>query len=163
MNRSFLIADTHIGHRKIIEFEPELRPFDTVAEHDEELVRRWNSVVNKKDTVWHLGDVLFGREAFNILGRLNGYKRLVLGNHDRYSMELYTEHFTSIHGSVELHGFVLTHIPVHPSQFTRYKGNIHGHLHSKKIDDPRYICVCAEHINLTPISFTELTRDFQGC
>lgn len=151
MNRVFIISDTHFGHKKIIEFEATNRPFLTVEEHDAELVRRWNATVKKNDTVWHLGDVLFGREAFVTLGLLNGVKKLVMGNHDRYPTELYLEHFNQVLGSAKLRGCILTHVPVHPSQFGRYRANIHGHLHSNKMDDARYINVSAEHTGLAPI------------
>ena len=156
MNRIFLIGDTHFSHAKIIQFESVARPFATIEEHDEALVERWNSVVKPKDTVWHLGDVLIGKGGFKYLSRLNGLKRLVLGNHDHHATALYAEHFTRMMGAAELRGCVLTHIPVHPSQFPRYRANIHGHLHSKSLDDPRYVCVSAEHNNLTPISLDEV-------
>lgn len=151
MNRVFIIADTHFGHKRIIEFEAKTRPFETVEEHDAELVRRWNATVKPKDTVWHLGDVLFGREAFATIALLNGVKKLVMGNHDRYPTALYLDHFNQVVGAAELRGCILTHIPVHPAQFGRYKANIHGHLHSNKMDDPRYINVSAEHTGLTPM------------
>lgn len=151
MNRVFVIGDTHFGHKKIIQFEAGTRPFATIEEHDAELVRRWNSVVNPNDTVWHVGDVLFGRDAFATLSKLNGRKFLVAGNHDKYPTALYLEHFEKVLGSVELRECILTHMPVHPSQFHRYKANVHGHLHSYKIEDDRYINVSAEQINLTPV------------
>lgn len=150
-NRIFVISDTHFGHKKIIDFEAVARPFTSVEEHDAELVRRWNAAVNKNDTVWHLGDVLFGREAFATLGLLNGVKKLVMGNHDRYPASTYLEHFNQIVGAAELRGCILTHIPIHPAQFRRFKANIHGHLHSNKLDDPRYINVSAEHTDLAPV------------
>lgn len=159
MNRVFLIGDTHFGHKGILGFESAHRPFATIDEHNEALVARWNSVVNKKDTVYHLGDCVFGRAAFAYLPRLNGIKKLVLGNHDMYPSADYLQHFSKLYGAVELHGCILTHIPVHPSQFPRYRANIHGHTHSRKLDDPRYFCVSAEHNNLTPISMDEaMTR-----
>lgn len=149
-NRVWLTSDTHFGHKKIITFEP-TRAFDTIEQHDDELVRRWNDAVKPKDTVWHLGDVLFGLESFDILRRLNGIKRLVMGNHDAYPIGRYAEHFVSIHGTVKYRDCVLTHVPVHPYQKYRFKANIHGHLHSKTLDDPWYINVCPEHHNLTPV------------
>lgn len=162
MNKIFVIADTHFGHKKVIQFESEKRPFDTIEQHDEELVRLWNLTVNKNDTVWHLGDVLFGRESFNILSRLNGFKKLVMGNHDRYPSRLYLEHFNHICGAAEVKGCILTHIPVHEDQFDRYKFNIHGHLHSNKLDDPRYICVSVEHTGLKPVLLDDLINDNPG-
>lgn len=155
MNRVFLIGDTHFGHSKVLEFEPEARPFQNIAEHDERLVELWNETVKPKDTVWHLGDVGFGIGFFDILPKLNGVKKLVMGNHDRYPAERYLEHFYGVYGAVKLRDYILTHVPIHDSQFYRFLGNIHGHLHSKKLEDTRYINVSAECIGLRPIFFDE--------
>lgn len=150
-NRVFIIADTHFGHKNVIQFEAEHRPFSTIEEHDDELVRRWNDTVRKNDTVWHLGDVLFGEAAFDTLARLNGVKRLVLGNHDGYPAEKYLQHFSSVHGCVRLRGCIFTHMPVHPAQLARYRANIHGHTHHYVIDDARYVCVSVEQTGLAPV------------
>jgi calcineurin-like phosphoesterase family protein len=159
MNRLFVTADTHFGHKKVIEFEAAHRPFTTIEEHDRELVRRWNAVVKKKDTVWHLGDVLFGADAFLLLRELNGIKKLVMGNHDQYPTSKYLEHFTKVVAGYEHGGCLLTHIPVHESQlFARYKANIHGHLHHKQVGDPRYICVSVEQTGLAPVLLTDVIR-----
>lgn len=154
--RVFVVADTHFGHKNIIGFEPEHRPFATVEEHDEALIERWNAVVNPKDTVWHLGDVLFGRHSFAILPRLNGHKKLVMGNHDQYPTALYLEHFSKVFGAAQLAGCILSHVPVHPSQKHRFAANIHGHTHSKRLDDPWYICASVEQNNLAPILLEEV-------
>lgn len=150
-NMVYVIADTHLGHKKIIAYEAEHRPFQTVEEHDEEIVRRWNEKVRPNDIVWHLGDVLFGAAAFATLGRLNGTKRLVMGNHDHYPVARYLEYFTSVHGCAVVQDCILSHVPVHPGQLGRFRKNIHGHLHSRSLDDPRYVNVSAEVIGLTPI------------
>ena len=162
MNRVFVISDTHFGHKKVIEFEPVHRPFATIEEHDRELVERWNATVKPNDTVWHLGDVFMGgRDNHAVLGQLNGIKRLVLGNHDVYPLEIYQQYFGKIFGAAELRGCVLTHIPVHPSQLeTRYAANLHGHLHSKKVDDKRYICVSVEHTALAPVLLDEVLMTY---
>jgi calcineurin-like phosphoesterase family protein len=159
MNRVFVIADTHFGHKKAIEFEYTYRPFLTIEAHDAEIVQRWNATVHKNDTVWHLGDVSLGVDGYTALRHLNGIKRLVLGNHDGKVSQKQTAYFNSIYGVGEYKNCVLTHIPVHPCQFGRYKLNIHGHLHSRMLDDNRYRCVSAEHINLTPILMTEVMND----
>lgn len=151
MNRVFVIADTHFGHKNIIGFEAERRPFATIEERDAELVYRWNQTVGKNDTVWHLGDVLFGQAAFGTLALLNGVKKLVMGNHDHYPTSQYLEHFNKVYWSVKLRDCILSHVPVHPCQFGRFKANVHGHLHSNKLDDPRYINVSAENTGLRPV------------
>ena len=149
--RVFVVSDTHFGHKKIIQFEAEKRPFFSIEEHDEELVYRWNNVVRPQDTVWHLGDVLFGAKSFEHLPRLNGKKRLVLGNHDQFAVEKYLEHFVEIAGAVNYRGCLFTHVPVHPGQFYRFRGNVHGHTHSSSLPDPRYIPVSIEHTELAPV------------
>lgn len=159
-NTIYVISDTHFGHKRIIEpdMEGAHRQFTSIAEHDRELVARWNAVVREDDTVWHLGDVFFGgKEAHGILGQLKGRKKLVLGNHDHYPLEIYQQYFVGIYGAAEWGGCILTHVPVHPHQLgRRFSKNIHGHLHSKRVfdisgdPDPRYVCVSAEHTNLAP-------------
>lgn len=151
MNKTFGIGDTHIGHANILKFEPIHRPFKTIEEHDEEIIKRWNATVSPKDTVWHLGDVLFGRGNFHKLERLNGIKNLILGNHDSYGLDLYLKYFNKVVPYHSINGVLLSHMPVHPCQLDRYRGNIHGHMHSKKVDDPRYANLSVEHINLTPV------------
>lgn len=158
-NRIFVIADTHFGHKKVIDFESKKRPFKTIEEHDRTLIENWNSVVSKRDTVYHLGDVLFGRNSFKLLKELNGIKKLVLGNHDSYPIELYKEYFTKIFSSVLLKGSLMTHIPIHETQFRDAKINVHGHLHSSVINDPRYKCVSVEHTNLKPVLLEGLIFD----
>ena len=158
----FFISDTHFGHRGIITFTSTkpFRPFGTVEEYDAELVRRWNSAVGKKDTVWHLGDFCFSKRNLAIAGELNGSKKLVMGNHDMYATADYLQYFTRVQGAVEFKGAILTHIPVHPSQFSRYFMNVHGHLHSEKLNDPRYCNVSCERINLAPIAWDEILNQW---
>jgi calcineurin-like phosphoesterase family protein len=76
-------SDTHFGHANILKYDR--RPFMTIEEHDEELIRRWNTAVKPGDTVYHLGDVAWHRDVVaidSLLGRLHGTKILILGNHD---------------------------------------------------------------------------------
>ena len=78
----FFVSDTHFCHENIIKYCK--RPFKSIEENDEELIRRWNEKVPEDGIVFHLGDVAFGdRERVdNILKRLNGKIYLVIGNHD---------------------------------------------------------------------------------
>jgi calcineurin-like phosphoesterase family protein len=191
MSTTFFIADTHFGHRNIIRFEQTkpFRPFETIEEHDEELIRRWNEVVKPNDVVWHLGDVAFGKKALALCARLNGSKRLIMGNHDAYPTRRYLEYFSQVYGAFACDGYLLTHVPVHRQQLERVgwgNGNIHGHLHTKRVMvgrpikfamgipdgpmghgistdmglevDPRYFCVSVEQLDLRPISFDELKK-----
>lgn len=80
---TFFTSDTHFSHKRIIELCN--RPFKSVTHMNEMLIYAWNETVSPDDTVYHLGDVALGpwAEWNNILTRLNGYKILIVGNHDR--------------------------------------------------------------------------------
>ena len=46
LTMKWFTSDTHWGHANILKYDN--RPFATIDEHDEELVRRWNAVVYRK-------------------------------------------------------------------------------------------------------------------
>ena len=164
MSEIFVISDTHFGHKNILNFEFEgekLRDFDSLDEMHETIINRWNNVVTKKDIVYHLGDVASPKNGLNLLHMLNGRKRLVRGNHDNFKINLYREYFSEIHGVRQINGLWLTHVPMHPHSVLqpRVKANIHGHLHADKIAHPRWINVCVECTDYTPISFTNILEN----
>lgn len=80
---TWFTSDTHFGHSRIIELCN--RPFNSVIEMNERLVRNWNELVGPEDTVYHLGDVALGPidQSLGYISRLMGRKILILGNHDR--------------------------------------------------------------------------------
>ena len=84
VNKIWFSSDHHFFHNNIIKYCN--RPFETVEEMNEALVKNWNSVVGPDDHVYHLGDFCFGNvEKWNWClepGRLNGHIHLILGNHD---------------------------------------------------------------------------------
>lgn len=76
-------SDTHFGHANILKYDQ--RPFATIEEHDAELVRRWNTVVDPGDLVYHLGDFSWHNKTVDVDGlleQLHGTKFLIQGNHD---------------------------------------------------------------------------------
>jgi calcineurin-like phosphoesterase family protein len=155
MINTFFIGDTHFGHANIIGFcRPQFNNLDEMHEH---IVTRWNSVVRPKDKVMFMGDFCMNKKYIaEFAPQLNGVKHIVLGNHDQKDMQLYQKYFQNVFGCTGYKGCVLTHIPIHESQFYRWKLNIHGHMHEKSIDDPRYFNVSCEQINYTPIEWEEI-------
>lgn len=164
MSEIFIISDTHFGHKDIIKFSETspFRPFETIEEHDEELVDRWNKVVTKQDVVWHLGDVAFGQRNLKILDRLKGTKKLILGNHDTYGIHNYLQYFSKVYGCAQYESMLFTHIPVNTNQFPRFILNVHGHLHTKWVlredgfRDVRYFNASCENTNLAPMPIEEV-------
>lgn len=168
MATTFLISDTHFGHRGVCKFlrddGSKLRPWDTPEEMDEALIKNWNETVRPNDAVYHLGDVVINRRCLPTIGRLNGKLTLIRGNHDVFRLEEYAPYFKNILGSHELEGMILTHIPIHPNQLDRFGSNVHGHMHAKQVMDPwvrnepdlRYVCVSVEQTNYRPVSLEEV-------
>lgn len=107
---TFFTSDTHFGHERIISLSD--RPFRDVQHMNEMLIHNWNSVVGPTDHVYHLGDVALGtfEESMKCVGRLNGIKHLVVGNHDRLFLDpevknlekhqRYTERFRKMYQEV---------------------------------------------------------------
>lgn len=82
----FFTSDTHFSHANIIKFCK--RPFKYVKEMDETIISRWNSVVDPKDTVYHLGDFALASPDYtaSILKRLNGNIYLCIGSHEKSAL-----------------------------------------------------------------------------
>lgn len=77
----FFSSDHHFFHNNVIRYCD--RPYDSVEEMNEDLVKRWNSVVKPEDEVYYLGDFSLAFRAVEIFThRLNGVKYLIPGNHD---------------------------------------------------------------------------------
>ena len=57
-DKVWFTSDTHFWHDNIIRFCN--RPFESVVEMNEELIRRWNETVPADGVVFHLGDFSFG-------------------------------------------------------------------------------------------------------
>lgn len=78
----FITSDTHFCHDKDFIYKP--RGFSSIEEMNEEIVKRWNSVVKPDDLVYHLGDVMLmdNEKGLEYLKRLNGQIYIIRGNHD---------------------------------------------------------------------------------
>lgn len=106
---TFFTSDLHIGHANVIEHDS--RPFSSVEEMNEELIRRWNNKVRSDDVVYCLGDMFWKGDCESIqdiLKRLNGQIILIKGNHDRCILCHYPIHFYNgyYHNTIMLYGHV---------------------------------------------------------
>lgn len=163
MSELYAIADLHLGHKKIAIH----RGFDSVEEHDTDIIRVLNWVA-PEDTIWVLGDVAFSDKALKRLADVRCTLKLVAGNHDLSPSKDYLKYFKRIAGCKEHGGSILTHIPVHPSQLepqfgrpSRYEFNVHGHLHERKVNDDRYICVSVEQVQV-PVHLNTLIESHRS-
>jgi calcineurin-like phosphoesterase family protein len=139
------------------------RGFKDENEMNEHIVSEWNKVVSKKDVTWILGDVTMEKGNYEILNRLNGIKKVILGNHDepQHVPELlkYVNKVCAVQyvKHKEFGNIIFSHIPIHPQELEyRFTINIHGHVHENTLPDKRYINVSAEVINYKPKLLSEL-------
>lgn len=138
----FYIADTHFGHANCIKHDS--RPFETVDQMENVMVRNWNSVVRPKDHVYILGDFAWKNtdEWARLLKRLNGKKVLIRGNHD--PKELPQEVLNLLQGVYDYHivhdngrKVILSHYPIllywHSHREDTFM--LCGHVHRSKEND----------------------------
>lgn len=173
MSKTWFVSDTHFGHENIIKFKDKdgdrIRPFSSVEEHDQVIIDNINKVVSAEDRLYMMGDIAIGRRHIATIGKLNGRKKLLKGNHDIFKLVDYSPYFEDIvsYRVYPEHGFLFSHIPVHPSQLEfRFKLNFHGHLHSNVvlddagIPDKRYVNLCLEHTSFGPVNLQDLIDKF---
>ena len=129
----------------------------------------WVDCVGPNDTVYHLGDVLFGGDKViwleNNMHKLPGKKHLILGNHD--NPKFLAPFFKSIALWKDMSdiGLLLSHTPQHASTLAeshRFGNgpilNVHGHIHSNPSPEGTYKCVCVEQTDFKPVNIDELAN-----
>jgi calcineurin-like phosphoesterase family protein len=157
----FFTSDHHFGHggaRGLFR-----RPFASVAEMDAAMVTRWNDVVGREDTVFHLGDFAVRQppaRVAELLALLAGEKRLIRGNNDGEAttgapgwacVETYAE---LEEGGVRL---VLCHYPLRSwHRMARGALNLHGHSHGRLAPLPRQVDVGVDLWGFRPITLAEI-------
>lgn len=135
---NYFISDPHFGHKNCLAFDN--RPFATIEEHDEYLIKSWNEAVGVDDDVYIIGDISWynSTKTIEIFSKLNGRLHLIKGNHDTTVLknpelrnlfveitdykELFVDKDTSI---------VLCHYPI-PCFKNHYYGwyHLYGHVHT---------------------------------
>lgn len=159
MTDIWITSDTHFNHSNIITYCG--RPYKHANEMDWDLVEKWNSVVKPGDHVYHLGDVYMKAAPGyirNLLGQLNGHKRLILGNHDDGADQNLLPYFKKIYlwRHFKEFGLHLSHVPLRQDSIFKDCLNVHGHIHQNKSPEGPYKCVCVEQTNYTPVNIEDL-------
>ena len=161
----FFTSDSHFGHTRILEYSS--RPFSSIEEHDETLIKNWNRTVGQRTVVYHLGDFCLGTptHAKNVLRRLNGQIHLVYGNHDsRLMKDKEFLHMFSWHGhykeiSHENQKIILFHFPIESWNKRHYDSwHLFGHSHGSLpvADWDKKLDVGVDVWNYAPVSFEEV-------
>ena len=130
-------SDLHLGHTNVIKLAS--RPYADIDEMDNSLIANWNSLINRDDEIYILGDFSFKpvETVEGYLSRLKGKKYLVRGNHDRvgaypYKVPTGLEWVRDYHElNVDGVRLILFHYPIFEWNAV-YRGSVHlyGHVHN---------------------------------
>jgi len=173
MANIFVVSDTHFNHENILKFTNSktgelIRPgFKDLDHMNETIIDNWNKIITPEDKVYHLGDVYFGsqQKAELILSRLNGKKRLIVGNHDVIygKGNVLQKYFQKIYMWRLFKEFdmCLTHVPIHQDSFRKVNYNVHGHIHEKESPGEQYINVCVEKTKYKPVPIEEIIKRYK--
>ena len=135
---NYYIADTHFGHYNILKHSK--RPFTSVEEMDEAIIKNWNDVVTDNDDVYILGDFCFkSKNPEMYLKQLKGKLHLIIGNHDGVILKnrRLREYFVEIKDILTITDkgkrIVLCHYPLceWPGYF-RDTLHFYGHIHNNE-------------------------------
>ncbi len=165
MKYEFFISDLHLDHKNIIRYC--CRPFASVGAMNHSIVSNWNETVGRKDVVYFLGDMCYGRGNRGInywLRRLNGKIVFIRGYHDRSNR-------IRFHNSMVLNRngakFLLIHNP--RDALIEWDGwVIHGHTHNNQPEYPligrknKTINVSAEMVGYRPIPLEKILSLIDG-
>jgi len=168
----FFTSDPHYWHANILLYTK--RPWTTLSEMHEGLIRNYNAKVGPEDECYFLGDTMMGGKKDmpwrmeHIFTRLNGKKYLIRGNHDKHCREdWFKKHFEWVDNYHELWAtkstaFVLCHYPLYSWHGMARKAiNLHGHCHgnvdranlaTRRID----VGVDGMYSNHSPLSMDEI-------
>lgn len=169
--REFVIADTHFNHANIIKYED--RPFNTVEEMNGALINNWNSIVKERDKIYVLGDFAFGNLEYieELISNLNGYKVLIMGNHDRRikkSSKWWIDrgfNEASKYPIIKDNKIVMQHEPallqdMIKSNYTYLYGHVHSASNYKTVTSFS-ACVCVERWDYKPVLLSKLIKEIE--
>ena len=140
----FLTSDTHFWHRKIMLPEYCNRPFSSVEEMNETMIKNWNNVVSKDDLVYHLGDFAFcgSGKITEIMQQLKGRIILIKGNHDFDKKEKYQRlGFFDVLSYHIIDDIFLSHYPMYTEK------DLMTNLYKRNEEDVSHTKQCYEKIS----------------
>ena len=176
-------SDYHIGHHNVIRFDG--RPFGSIEEMHETLIKNWNSVVQDEDIVFYLGDFAFKDkgEPKWFRDQLKGKIYFIMGNHDRIR-DISKLGFEKVFGDDTALGgatisvkdedanrgypdIIMCHYPILSWNKSHHGSwHIHGHCHQSLAKNSemdwyykrKVIDAGTNGLEYTPISYTELKK-----
>lgn len=161
-SKTLVTSDQHWDHAGTISYFK--RPFRSIREMNEVMIKRWNKPVGPNDVVLHLGDLMVNpteSRLRKLRKRLNGKRIIVImGNHELENAAINARKLRNAGFEVSMkgiakNGLLLTHEPVPSSKLKQGMINVHGHIHNLKNCDKRHINACVEMTNYYPVNINK--------
>jgi calcineurin-like phosphoesterase family protein len=157
----YFTADNHFGHSGARSLYR--RPFASVAEMDQVMIDRWNSVVKPEDEVWHLGDFAVRQSSERVaylLGMLHGSKHLVTGNNDDAAVtgcNSWESRQQYVELMIDGTRLVLCHYPFRTwRDMAKGAINLHGHSHGRLKPQARQYDVGVDVWDFRPVPLEQV-------
>jgi len=151
----YFTSDLHFGHNQ--PFIYQARGYNSMEEHDKDLIKRWNEKITPDDTIYILGDIMLGDNEYGLhcFCQLPGHIIIIRGNHETnkrwkvYQKGLNVDSVELIgwsdfhkfvaykHGAPHQYNMYLSHYPTMTYNsdenlpLNRRVINLCGHLHTK--------------------------------
>lgn len=151
-----------LGHANIIKFCG--RPFNSLEEMDNTIIKNFNSRIKDNDTIFHIGDFCFkiveGLTASDYISRLKGRHIFINGNHDNKGRNGLKTHISKIYLHMGRKDICLVHKPNHADLDVPL--NLVGHVHEKwkikLVGNSILVNVGVDVWSYRPITFNEIER-----
>jgi calcineurin-like phosphoesterase family protein len=158
---TWITTDTHWFDTGL--WMAKLRPKD----HTERSIKRHKASIGPRDTLIHLGDVIWQPSAlYDIIKNLGGHRVLIRGNHDKKTDRWYLNNgFNAVFDAVEYRsGRHLIHMTHKPRLVRTPKTlfNLHGHIHTDYTWKPEWHNhkLALEETHYYPVKLEQLVREY---
>lgn len=151
----FFTADEHYGHANIIRYCN--RPFKSVDEMNEDIIRKHNAVVMTDDVVIHAGDFSLAKVeiASKYVAKLNGHHIFLQGSHDhwlpRSALQIWEKNIDGIY-------VVVCHYAMRTWARSHYNSwQLYGHSHGTLPPIGKQWDIGVDNNDFYPVSFKKLS------
>ena len=152
----FFTSDEHYGHTNIIKYCN--RPFNSIKEMDEEIIKRHNEKVKSNDFVIHGGDFTLIPNIVmvqnNYISKLNGTHIFIRGSHDRWMPKSFHDRWEK---TINGQHIVVDHYAGRVWSRSHYNSwQLFGHSHGGLEPIGKQHDISVDNNNFYPLSFDEI-------
>ncbi len=156
----YFTSDWHLNEKRIGDFNPFFRPFKTVEEQNQTIIRSLNDIVQPSDELYLLGDVAMDEDGVRLLEQVRCKNRyLVIGNYDQDKLGLLSGYFKDMKYSMDVTvGSIPCYLNHYPVNYVNDRFNIVGHIHGLWKVKPNMVNVGVDAWHFRPVSEAQILQ-----